>query len=995
MPAANPKREAFLAAVRAACPPGIWSQGVKAARAGVVSLVSESPSEATLRVKERGRAVSPTVVLYLEDDEWTCDCESKAAVCLHAAAATIGWAQGLDEVAAQEADASGDGAKATGPAAKLGYRLSVEHGALQIDRVVVREGAAEERLSLTLADRVARGVIDPPIDPTHDDLVIDRILVRKVKGDVPLDHVRTAMEALVHAPDVRFRGEPVRTSADLVYPAVRIEDAKGGGATLSIVKPEGVEIVAMGTALVRGELRALAETARFGLKFDKLPLVRTFSAAELGTLATEVLPDLERTMEVDVRTSRIPRRERRSLPRVTFELSHEHGALHVLPLVVYGDPPRARVDGASLVLLPAAGSTVPARDEGKERELVQRLRDELSLVPGRRVRYDGREAAAFASKLEIFQKKDPSARATGEGAERRELRAITSFEGGVFDITFELPSEDGAPEGAPVRRASAAAVAEAYKEGLSIVGLDGGGFAHLPAGFLEKHGQALLDLVSAKNEAGEVPKVLMPLAAELIEATGGEVPPALDKALALVDKGRLPEPALASDLTAELRPYQRAGASWIDFLREGELGGGVLADDMGLGKTLQVLSVLRGRALVVCPKSVVHNWASEIARFRPKLRVARYEGAGRALDPDADVTLATYAVLRLDAETLAAAAWDVVVLDEAQAIKNPDSQVARAAFGLRARLKLCLTGTPVENRLEELWSLLRFSAPGLLGGRRDFQDRYAAPIERGEPDAIARLRARTRPFVLRRTKREVLPDLPPRTEAVLWCELSETERALYDVVRAATRKEVVEKLAEGGGVLAALEALLRLRQAACHPALLPGQEAETSAKMERLASALEELAADGHRALVFSQWTSLLDRVEPHLAAAGLSHLRLDGSTRDRGAVTDAFQKEGGPPVLLLSLKAGGTGLNLTAADHVFLLDPWWNPAVEEQAADRAHRIGQDKPVMVFRLVAKDTVEERILELQAKKRAVAAAAVGEGGGAAGGITREDLLALLA
>jgi SNF2 family DNA or RNA helicase len=280
-----------------------------------------------------------------------------------------------------------------------------------------------------------------------------------------------------------------------------------------------------------------------------------------------------------------------------------------------------------------------------------------------------------------------------------------------------------------------------------------------------------------------------------------------------------------------------------------------------------------------------------------------------------------------------------------------------------------------------------------LGGRSDFQERYSTPIASGAANAAARLRAKIRPFVLRRLKRDVVPELPPRTDSVLHVELDETERSVYDAVRAATKKDIAEKLAHGGRVLAALEALLRLRQASCHSALVPGQHAESSSKIERLLEALEEAAADGHKALVFSQWTSLLDLIEPHLHLANIRFTRLDGSTRDRGAVVNEFQAEKGPPVMLVSLKAGGTGLNLTAADHVFLVDPWWNPAVEDQAADRAHRIGQDRPVMVYRLVAKDTVEERILALQAKKRAVADVALGNADHG-GGITRDELLALL-
>ena len=319
--------------------------------------------------------------------------------------------------------------------------------------------------------------------------------------------------------------------------------------------------------------------------------------------------------------------------------------------------------------------------------------------------------------------------------------------------------------------------------------------------------------------------------------------------------------------------------------------------------------------------------------------------------------------------------------------------MARAAYGLAGDFRVAMTGTPLENRLDELWSLAHFTNRGLLGGRRDFDDRYARPIADGEAGAAARLRERLRPFLLRRLKRDVAPELPPRTDAVLRVTLDERERGVYDAVRAATRADVIALLDGGGSVMAALEALLRLRQAACHPALVPGQQARSSSKLETLVEALENAAADGHKALVFSQWTSLLDLIEPALAAAEIPFTRLDGTTRDRGGVVAQFQAADGPPVMLLSLKAGGVGLNLTAADHVFLVDPWWNPATEDQAADRAHRIGQDRPVMVYRLVATDTVEERILALQERKRSLAAAALG-GADVGAPLTKADLLELL-
>jgi SNF2 family DNA or RNA helicase len=301
----------------------------------------------------------------------------------------------------------------------------------------------------------------------------------------------------------------------------------------------------------------------------------------------------------------------------------------------------------------------------------------------------------------------------------------------------------------------------------------------------------------------------------------------------------------------------------------------------------------------------------------------------------------------------------------------------------------------VENRLDELWSAFHFVNPGLLGTIEDFRDRYALPIESGDRAARDGLRRRIRPFVLRRLKKEVAKDLPPRTDVVLRCSLSAEERAIYERVRALGKQEVASLL-EGGNVMQVLEVLLRMRQAACHSGLVPGAvapgEEAPSAKLDLLCEHLEEVVAEGHRALVFSQWTSMLDRVGPALDARGIGWVRLDGTTRDRAAVVADFARADGPPVFLLSLKAGGTGLNLTAADYVFHLDPWWNPAVEDQATDRAHRIGQDRPVVSCKLVAEDTVEERILELQARKRALVGAALDEEA-LARSLSRDDLAAL--
>ncbi len=635
---------------------------------------------------------------------------------------------------------------------------------------------------------------------------------------------------------------------------------------------------------------------------------------------------------------------------------------------------------------------MPVRDEATEKRLARRLLRELNLVPGIRADFLGEEAVQFVRRLERWERRpgDPALEYFRLAAP---LEPRLRVSGSEFDLRFESTLDEPAGRRAGAPRADPRRVLQAWREGASLVPLLEGGWAPLPIGWLEQHGDRVSDLLAAREVDGRLPRCALPDLARLCEEL--EQPPPVECAgLRRVVDGfeGIPDAELPDDLAAELRHYQHDGVRWLMFMRETGLGA-LLADDMGLGKTLQALCAIRGRTLVVSPTSVLHNWADEIRRFRPGLSHCLYHGPGRKLDVAADVTLTTYALLRLDADRLAREQWGTVVLDEAQAIKNPDSQVAAAAFRLDAEFKLALTGTPVENRLDELWSQFHFINRGLLGGRADFQERYAGPIAAGQAEAARKLRDRIRPFVLRRLKQEVAPELPPRTDVVLRCELTPEERTVYDTIRLATLENVVSKLGEGGGVLAALEALLRLRQAACHSGLVPGHQADSSSKLALLLESLDNVVAEEHKAIVFSQWTALLDLAEPKLRESGIEFTRLDGSTRDRAAVVRRFQDAAGPPVMLISLKAGGTGLNLTAADHVFLLDPWWNPAVEDQAADRAHRIGQDKPVMVYRLVAEDTVEERILALQERKREIAAAALGQADRAAA-ITREELLELL-
>jgi SNF2 family DNA or RNA helicase len=411
---------------------------------------------------------------------------------------------------------------------------------------------------------------------------------------------------------------------------------------------------------------------------------------------------------------------------------------------------------------------------------------------------------------------------------------------------------------------------------------------------------------------------------------------------------------------------------------------------------------VRRPSLVVAPRSVVHNWIAEAARFTPGLRVrdishATRKTAGDALFEDVDVVIATYGTLRRDIGAMATREFEYVILDEAQAIKNASTASAKAARLLRGRHRLALSGTPIENHLGELWSLTEFLNPGLLGRSSALSSASAArrTVDRETADLISRA---LRPFILRRTKAQVATDLPARTEQTIVCELEGKQRTFYDALRAHYRQTLLGRIDRMGlakSKIHVLEALLRLRQAACHPGLVEATLAKgPSAKLDALLPRLREVVAEGHKALVFSQFTSFLSHVRTALDDEGMAYEYLDGQTRDRAARVDRFQSDASCPVFLISLKAGGLGLNLTAAEYVFLLDPWWNPAVEAQAIDRAHRIGQTRHVMAYRLIAGDTVEEKVLLLQESKRALADAILRADAGLIGQLGREEIEMLL-
>jgi superfamily II DNA or RNA helicase len=560
------------------------------------------------------------------------------------------------------------------------------------------------------------------------------------------------------------------------------------------------------------------------------------------------------------------------------------------------------------------------------------------------------------------------------------------------------------------------ALLAALKRKEDSVRLDDGSVGILPEEWLRKYG-ILAGLGTAEGDHLRFHRcqagLLDALLAAEPEACCDEV---FERARARLREFTGVSPAQAAPgFCGELREYQREGLGWIHFLREFGFGG-CLADDMGLGKTIQVLALLESRrelrarrsgvkgpapSLVVAPRSLIFNWKQEAARFTPRLSILDHTGMRRTKVRggfDAyDLVLTTYGTLRRDAAFFKDLDFDYVILDEAQAIKNASTASAKAARLLKGSHRLALSGTPVENHLGELWSLFEFLNPGMLGSASVFK---LGQGELRKPDPAVRelLTRALRPFILRRTKAQVAPDLPDKVEQTLFCELEGGQRRLYDELRDHYRRQLLRKVERDGirkSSIQILEALLRLRQAAIHPGLVdPKRADEPSAKLEALLPQLDEVLEEGHKALVFSQFTSMLAILKPKLQAKKMSFAYLDGKTRDRQAEVERFQNDPSCPLFLISLKAGGLGLNLTAAEYVFLLDPWWNPAVEMQAVDRSHRIGQTRTVFAYRLIARDTVEEKVLELQRTKRDLASAIINADNSLIRDLRPEDLVLLL-
>ncbi len=957
--------------IRENCSSTTWSKGVELARRDTVTGDRDQGDELQLRVNNRDRGISSLVYLWPEDEDWSCDCQSGIDPCEHIAAAVIALKRAREQGQALP--------KSKTAAGRIGYRFRRDDVYLSFDRAIVEDGA-EKVLAGALSSITTGRTGGTDVSATQEDMQIEITLGHERRGRLLPKVMERLFGYLRLHEDVRLDGEPIQVDVTPVGLEVFLTD-RSQLVQVHLQRDSRVDevfqngVARCGSVLHPYRLPELSDADKKLLKDTP-----TFGARDFGFVAGELLPRLE---AAGCRIHRESRhlKEKPTQVDVFLEVQSivsDDNNLILRPRFVYGDPVIAVVENDRLRPL---GSEIPTRDLTAEEDLLREWHRVAG--PTREIKSSGASAVRWVHDLN--RKGYPVA---GDGAKQFQLRGTLRPEFLTYGETLELQFR-----GAEGIQSDAATVLKAWQRGDSLVPLLNGGFGEISVSWLKDNSALLAEMISLL-ENKQTPKAAAAHALlRFCDQAAVTPPPTLVAWRQRWEK--LPEhkPTLSAQFRGSLRGYQQHGFEWLTQMRA--LGSGaLLADDMGLGKTVQTIAALQSPALIVAPASVVFNWAQELARFRPDLRVSLFHGARRKWDDGADVVLTSYALLRQELQRIEQREWNTVILDEAQNIKNPDSQIARAAFQIPGAFRIALTGTPVENSLQDLWSQFQFLNPGLLGPRQFFQENVQRPILGGDQTVAARLREKIRPFVLRRLKREVARELPPRTETVLKVELSGEERALYDAIYATTQREVVAKLSANGNVMEALTALLRLRQVCCDSALIDARyDQGISSKTHTLVERLQLTRGEGHKSLVFSQWTSYLDRIGSALDLAGIPYLRLDGSTPNRGELVARFQQEAEWPVMLLSLKAGGVGLNLTAADHVFIMDPWWNPAAEDQAADRAHRIGQENPVMIHRIVAEETVEERILELQTTKRGLADSALGSADGGLS-LDRNALLALL-
>ena len=986
----------FFGLIRESCAPALWSQAVQLTRSANFQIESAtSADEIAVRLIPDTLPSGFRVTLWPADQTWTCSCTSEDDPCVHVAATAIAINKGQAKPRSAE---DGPALPDSLASAEIAYAFGQIDGKLSLERFVLERNAAGvkriplEMSLLAYAGGVRSGRIPGKnVSATQEDFALDQLLPAALRHLPASTEIPDILRLLLHQPNVELAGKPVAISLEPLRPiAIVTREPKTAAYRVRLGYTESIELSFANGAVFDGKmLRARSPLPARAARLVTEPGT-VFSNDAITELFAVHLPELSEVIEIRFENvappTTVPAELRISIEDELTDLGHSLlVTAHLEYVAVESGRVLGELVGGGLRLPDSESSTLelPERNIAAERSARQRIKDRFGLMPGQSETLTGAHAARAVADAADWHW-------TGE-AHRLFVPVDPVLAAELGGDAFELVARGGS-KAAPVELER---ILAAWERGEQFIQLSDQSWMRIPADWLRAHADAARDLLLHRSGTTRSATTLSRAAqVQLLDELGIALPEAFSD---LRDRlhGAAHEVPFSPppDLRAELRHYQQDGVQWLAFLKSCGFGA-ILADDMGLGKTLQAIAVCSGKTLVVAPTSVMYSWEEQLSQFRPTLTCSVYHGAARQLRGDADVTITSYGILRSDVVQLEVVAWDTIIIDEAQAIKNPHSLAAQAVLRLQGTFRIALSGTPIENSAQDIWSVSQFANPGLFGTLASFQEKFVAPISSGEATALQRLRKRIKPFLKRRLKSEVAKELPPKTSVVLHCELSDAERGVYQTVLAATRKEVLGKLDEGASVFSILESLLRLRQVCCYPALVPGVELRESAKLTAFIESVSEAIAAGHRALVFSQWTSLLDVVQERLRENHFEFLRLDGQTKNRQELIQQFQSESGPPVFLLSLKAGGAGITLTAADHVYLLDPWWNPAVEEQAADRAHRIGQDKPVLIHRLLARNTVEDKIAVLQERK-ALLAQAITEGTQSGDlKLTREDLLALL-
>lgn len=890
-----------------------WARGLELSRQNQIFDLGYSNQVRNFVVREQAKAVDYAVTLDSLNLDWSCTCLEAESPCSHSVASVLAWRQESEGRSIPHLHDS----KWT-----LSYIIEPLNGALYVKRSLVRKDEIKP-LPMSLQSLKSHISNSSEISARNSDLELDRVLGESEgEGEGDTHRLSLSQFSALQALEVKFRDKEIqfdRTPRGLSL-WIRKE---GGGVSIKLENESGE--VFQDFILMDSTIYPLVKLPFSPSDEQSLRSGKYLGAKESLDFMSRSLPRFKSLMPVYNQGAD----SEKMIVQVGIQSWENEASLFYKFLLVYGDPVLAFLEGEDLSTM---GSRIPIRSRDEEYRVLVEFERATGQTLDRVYRVDVPEAFEVARRF--FAGRYPLLGGAIENfATMTEGSPKLTISNSRF--VFSLGNHSYSHKEIAARLSSGGAFRQ--KDGRWL---------QMSRAWLEGEGKKVMDILLMNGD----------------HATSGSVL-SINKFVSFQDKDSEFHqlildwdkvfPVFQSPI--HLRPYQLEGAKWLAKLQNLKLGG-ILADEMGLGKTYQTLLSLSTPSLVVAPTSLLGNWLREARQARPELNVGVLHGPSRDWDLSFDIYITSYGTVRSDMEKLKEIPFKTAVLDEAQNIKNPHAKTSVACFSLTADSRIALSGTPFENSISDLWSLMNFCVPGLLGTFDYFKAHYS------KPEDVIRLKQNISPFVLRRLKSDVALQLPEKSVQVVRCTMESDQRDFYTSLLGKIKTELVN--AESS--MSILTGLLRLRQAACDPFLVDSSSSAGSSKLEYLVEALGELHQNGQAALVFSQWTSLLDRLESRLKSLGLGWSRLDGATADReGAVREFMGGE--TSIFLISLKAGGTGLNLTRADHVFILDPWWNPAVEEQAMARAHRMGREGKVFVHRLVCEETVEEKIVDLQMEK----------------------------